>query len=188
MKSELIPDVDYRKADLSSRSFSDTTFWKGSFASADLRGAEVSGVTFDGCDLSLVQLANCALRDARFKKCKLIGVDFRKCNVNLGITVAFEGCLIDTCNFSQLKLAGTPFKDCVIRDSSFVETDLQKADFGGADLPNTVFHHADLRQANFAGAQNYAIDPSGTKIKGAKFRLPEAVSLLRAFGIELENR
>lgn len=187
MKGPVIPDVDYRNADLAGKSFADCTFWKGSFASANLRGAELSNVTFDGSDLSLAVFVDCALKDIRFKKCKLIGVDFRKCNAFI-LAMSFEGCLLDTCNFSQMKLPGAPFKDCVIRDCAFGETELQKADFSGSDLAGTIFQHADLRQANFVRARNYAIDPAGCKVKGAQFSLPEAISLLGAFGIELKNR
>ena len=46
-------------------------------------------------------------------------------------------------------------------------------------------HNCNLSKANFLEAKNYAINPQVNKIQKGKFSIPEALSLLRGFEIEL---
>ena len=64
-------------------------------------------------------------------------------------------------------------------------TFLVEADFAGSDLERALFKGCDLEKANFIGAKNYSIDVTANTIKGARFSLPEAISLFAALGIEL---
>jgi len=93
--------------------------------------------------------------------------------------------LIETCGFSGLPMSVTVFEECVIRECGFGEANLSKAVFDDCDLEGTLFHGAKLDGANFSRARNYTINPASNSIKGAKFSLPEAVSLLGGFDIEL---
>lgn len=167
-------------------SFSDCTFTKCRFERADFTGSAFFDCVFDHCELSLSTIINASLRDVQFKDCKLVGMDFTKCDPSL-LHIGFDKCLIDTCNFSSLKLKQTRFIRSIIRESRFIETILQEADFEDSDLEQTLFHQCDLEKANFSDAKNYSINPLTNKIKGAMFSLPEAVSLLKDLGICLTN-
>ena len=60
----------------------------------------------------------------------------------------------------------------------FREADLSETDFDGTDLSESLFLNTNLTEADFVGAMNYDISPEKNKLKGAKFSLPEAMSLL----------
>ena len=166
------------------RTFTNCRFVRCRFNRADFTGALCIDCHFDHSELSLPLVVGCGMRQVMFEDCKLVGVDFTKCSVNL-FGIAFKKCLIDTCNFSSLKLKRTPFLDCTIRDSRFIQSMLSEADFSGSDLDRSMFHQCDLEKALFVRAKNYSIDPLTSKVSGAKFSLPEAVSLLSSLGIKL---
>jgi fluoroquinolone resistance protein len=63
---------------------------------------------------------------------------------------------------------------------------LPGSDFSGSLLTGASFTKSDLSKADFRTAKDYFIDPSFTKIKGAKFALPEALALLTALGAEVD--
>ncbi len=75
------------------------------------------------------------------------------------------------------------FKGSNLKENYFTGTSLISADFTDVDLSGTIFHNCDLSKADFSSATQYDIDPQTNKIKKAKFSLPEAVGLLRAFDI-----
>jgi uncharacterized protein YjbI with pentapeptide repeats len=100
--------------------------------------------------------------------------------------IKFKNCLLETCNFSDLDLKGTPFLDCQIRDTYFTNTNLSEAVFTGSDLSRSTFHNTDLRKADFQGATNYSINPLTNKVEKAKFSKPEALSLLDHLGILMD--
>ena len=77
--------------------------------------------------------------------------------------------------------------DCSAVEVDFREADLSRADFSGTDLSNSLFSKTDLSGADFSQARNYHLDPGQNKLKGAKFSLPEAMSLLYAMEIDLVN-
>ncbi len=120
-----------------------------------------------------------------FEGCKLVGADFTRCNAKF-LDIRFKDCLIDTCNFTGLKLKKTSFLRCVIRETPFIDSVLESADFEESDLEGALFHHCDLQGADFSRAKNYSIDPSNNKLKGAIFSFPEAASLLTKIGINLK--
>lgn len=179
-------DVHQEKGVFRGYSFSDCTFTKCRFERVDFTGSAFFDCVFNHCELSLTTIVNASLRDVQFKDCKLVGIDFTKCDPSL-FRIGFDTCLIDTCNFSSLKLKQTRFIRSIIRESRFIETILQEADFEDSDLEQTLFHQCDLEKANFSDAKNYSINPLTNKIKGAIFSLPEAVSLLKDLGICLTN-
>lgn len=172
-------DTDGSKLRLTDCTFKDCTLTRVRLLNADL-----CDVTFDHCELTLTDVAACAFRSVTFHQCKLVGVDFSKASPHL-LALRFEDCLIDTGNFSTLKLAQTAFPRCTIRDTRFVETDLTGADFSHADLEGSLFHQCDLRKATFDRARNYAVDPLNNRVAGATFCLPEAICLLNGLGIKL---
>jgi uncharacterized protein YjbI with pentapeptide repeats len=155
------------------------------FSSCDFSGSEFSECRFEQCVLSLTKFLNCALKSVTFRNSKLVGIDLTKCSGKF-LRLEFFDSLIELCNFSTLPMMRTLFETCTIRDCTFGGTDLTKALFMRCDLAGTIFHGTKLLGTDFTTSRNYAINPVGNAIKGARFALPEAVSLLRAFDIKLE--
>ncbi len=155
------------------------------YANDDLAGVDLEDVLFETCSLVATNLADTRFSSVAFEGCKLVGVDFRKCRAFPSVDVSFVDCILDGCNFSELALRKQKFVSCDLRRCVFLRTDLTDADFSHSDLDESIFYECDLRRADFSRARNYLVDPNGNKIAGAKFSLPEAVSLLRGFEIEL---
>ena len=70
-------------------------------------------------------------------------------------------------------------------DVDFREADLLQGNFDGTDLSESLFFNTNLSKVDFAGSRNYAISPEKNTLKGAKFSLPEAMSLLFSLDIVL---
>jgi len=54
-----------------------------------------------------------------------------------------------------------------------------------SDFMHSSFNKTNLTSTDFTEAINYSIDPNNCNIKGAKFSLPEALSLLDQWGIKV---
>jgi uncharacterized protein YjbI with pentapeptide repeats len=97
----------------------------------------------------------------------------------------FQGCMMNYSSFLGLNLQGVNFVGCTLLEVDFSEIDLRKADFSDSDLERAIFRNSDIREADFSKARNYTLSPQLNKIKGAKFSLPEAMSLLYSMDIDL---
>jgi fluoroquinolone resistance protein len=159
-----------------------------SFAECDFTEVHFSGIlescSFTDCNLSLASFEGAKLQDVKFSGCKLEGVDFTRVNA-LGLAIGFERCLIRNCNFSFVELKGTSFRECEIADTDFIGSKLKESSFAKAVFRNVTFHETDLVKADFTEATGYLINPLTCMVKGAKFSLPDAVSLLECMGIKL---
>jgi fluoroquinolone resistance protein len=159
-----------------------------SFSSCDLSEVHFTGIldscVFTECNLSLTSFQDAKLQGVSFVNCKLEGVDFTKVNT-LGLTLSFAGCLIRSCNFSFVELNKTSFKDSELADTDLIGCSLKQSSFVNAVFRNVTFHATNLEKADFTGASGYAINPLTNQIKGAKFSLPDAVSLLECMGVKL---
>ena len=71
--------------------------------------------------------------------------------------------------------------------SMFAKCEMQLANFKGAELHETEFYQCDLRKADFRDAAGYRVDILGSRLKDAKFSLPEAVNLLADLKIKLSE-
>ena len=60
----------------------------------------------------------------------------------------------------------------------FANYEMQMVNFMGTELHETEFYQCDLRKADFRDATGYKVDILGSRLKDAKFSLPEAVNLL----------
>ena len=69
--------------------------------------------------------------------------------------------------------------------SMFAKCEMQLANFKGVELHETEFYQCDLRKADFRDAAGYKVDILGSRLKDAKFSLPEAVNLLADLKIKL---
>ncbi|MBN1317926.1 MAG: pentapeptide repeat-containing protein [Anaerolineales bacterium] len=77
-----------------------------------------------------------------------------------------------------MNLRGIKIQDCVALEVDFREADLTWADLKGIDLSKSMFGSTNLTEADLSSARNYSIAPGQNILKGARFSLPEAISLL----------
>ena len=77
--------------------------------------------------------------------------------------------------------------DCKLHSVDFTDADCSDAYFAQSDLYRSIFYNTNLTRADFNHASSYAIDVNENRIKGARFSLPEAISLLDGLGITLVN-
>ena len=89
----------------------------------------------------------------------------------------FFGLDLKSFNFSRTDLSGSVFDGCHLEEASFQECRL-----GGAS-----FAQNDLSGADFRGAEEYFFSLESNRVKGARFSLPEAVNLLSALGVVIEE-
>jgi uncharacterized protein YjbI with pentapeptide repeats len=88
-------------------------------------------------------------------------------------------------NFFSLDLRGIEIVSCEVHNVDFEKTNLSKAVLNSSDFSNSSFNKTNLTYADFTDATNYRVDPNNSNIKGAKFSLPEVLSLLDQWGITI---
>ena len=89
--------------------------------------------------------------------------------------------------FLRLKLSEIVIVKSVLHDVDFREAELTLAIVTGSDFAQRSLAGQHLTGVDFRGACNYQIDPLQNKITSAKFTLPEALSLLYALYIEIDD-
>lgn len=171
-----------------SSEFRGCTFVKCSFVESSFRRCRFVDCAFRQCDLSLVQVTDSAFSATRFEDSKVIGVNWAQADwsgASLGQPVAFHRTAISHSTFIGLELSGIEITECVATDVDFREANLSGADFRGTDLSESLFINTDLRRADLSEARNYRIAPADNDLRGARFSLPEAMSLLYNLDIDL---
>ena len=89
--------------------------------------------------------------------------------------------------FGGVKLGRCQFVDCDLRRADFTGADLREVALDGCELTEAVFEATDLRGADLREAAGYTIDPVRNRVRGARFSLPDALGLLRQFGVRIEG-
>lgn len=166
----------HRSEKIDFKEFYDCVFDNCTFHEVDFNGSRFVNCTFEGCDLSLAQVQNAGFRNTTFKKSKMIGIDWSVASSPL--TVDLIDCAISYSSFAHVDFAKRKIIRCKAQEVYFWETNLTQTDFSQTDLENSQFKNSDLSQADFSTAKNYAISPKLNILKGTKFSLPDAVSLL----------
>jgi uncharacterized protein YjbI with pentapeptide repeats len=183
--------VRCERGEIDSSEFHGCTFRRCSFVESVFRRCRFVDCTFMHSDLSLVQLPGSVFRSVRFEESKLVGVDWTQADwsgVWLGDPPEFHACTLSHATFIGLNLHGIQFKGCAAVEVDFREADLSSAAFGGTDLSGSLFQDTKLSKADLSEACNYDIAPEKNDLRGAKFSLPEAMSLLYNLDIELVDR
>jgi uncharacterized protein YjbI with pentapeptide repeats len=188
-------DQRFHKLDLAGRrlvgtGFYDCQFESCAFTESVFQGCRFVGCTFKECNLSLVQLPGSAFSATRFFDSRIIGVDWTQADwsgISLGQPIGFERCALSHSTFIGLSLPGIQVKDCLAADVDFREADLSRADFSDSDLEQSLFANTDLNKADLRTARNYRIAPGKNVLTGARFALPEAMSLLYNLDIDLSE-
>jgi uncharacterized protein YjbI with pentapeptide repeats len=182
--------VDSAGSEVVAAEFRECRFVRCCFSESVLRACVFDECVFVECDLSLVKLPHSVFSSTRFEGSKIIGVNWTEARwprLRLLVPLRFEKCVINHSTFLGLNLKGVRFTECTAKDVDFRETDLSEADFSGTDLTGAQFGSTNLTGANLRGARNYMIVPAGNTLKGARFSLPEAMSLLSGLDIEISG-
>jgi uncharacterized protein YjbI with pentapeptide repeats len=181
-------EAHVEQGELISSEFYDCVFFRCRFVEALFRSCRFVNCTFQRCDLSLVQVPQSTFSLVRFEDSTVIGVDWTQADwptTGLGDPIGFFNSAINHSTFIGLRLRGIQIRNTAARDVDFREADLYRADFGGTDLSESMFINTNLAEADLSGARNYHIDPGQNTLTGAKFSLPEAMSLLYCMDIVL---
>ena len=182
-------NVTFEKISMNGCNLNETEFFECEFVSSDfmksgLEGCRFEKCTFKNCDLSLAKMKGSLLLDTVFKDCKLIGIDWTLATDP--VKADFYGCRLDNSVFYKTDMRRRYFRDCSLLSADFESANLSRCIFTGSDLSGCKFTGSDLTGADLRDAANYTINPLTSRIKGARFFLPEAVSLLDHLGIFID--
>lgn len=168
--------------------FEDCAFEKCVLTEASFEHCALRECRFRECDLSLLRVPGSAFAGCELEDCKALGINWTEARwpaARLSVPLRFRRCVLSHSTFLGLDLREVPFYQCILRDADFREAILSGCSFEGSDLARSVFHEADLSGADLSGARDYSIDARRTTLKGARFSLPEALSLLGGLDVEL---
>lgn len=146
---------------------------KGSFATLDLTGADLSGMELQGADLS----------GAFLESARLDGADLRHADLSGAVLAhaSLRGAKLD-----GARLGGTNLGRSTLAGASLVEAQLPGAELMGADLTGAVLRGADLRGASLLQAR--LTDADCSEIHTEQLVLVEAqVTGLRLQGATLRR-
>jgi fluoroquinolone resistance protein len=169
---------------ISFKIFEECIFSNCNFNDVVFKSCKFRYCQFFNCNLSLITVASCSFLNVNFKDCKIIGVNWTYSD-SLWPPITFLKCNISQSNFLGLKLKSIFISECVARDVDFRECDLSKSTLTSNDFKNSLFGNTNLIKADLTHSTNYMINLLENKIHGAKFSLPDAISLLNGVGIEI---
>lgn len=190
---EVFSKLELAGEGLSGLLLEDCLFQSCRFTELSLVNCRFSGCRFVDCKVAAPKLRGCQMFSCDFENCALSGVDWsalldeRKREMGFLPFDSLNGCSLRHCvffgldlksfNFSRTDLSGSVFDGCRLEGASFQECRL-----GGAS-----FAQNDLSGADFRGAEEYFFSLESNRVKGARFSLPEAVNLLSALGVVIEE-
>ena len=173
-----------------SSEFHDCTFTSSIFNEVVFAHCRFVNCLFQDCDLSLLKVPGTFFSACKFERSRVIGVDWTQADwdsAGLQLPISFKRTAIDHSTFIGLSLPAVQIKDCSVKNVDFRETDLSQAILQGSDFSESLFQNTNLTKADLRGAINYHINPEKNILAGARFSLPEAMSLLYAMNIDLET-
>jgi fluoroquinolone resistance protein len=183
-------DLKVNSSTIQGIEFAECTFLQCSLTDNDFESCNFYHCVFRSCDLSLSRVNNCSFIECSFMNSKLIGINWVDAHWPKGRllpSISFEGCAINHSVFMGLILPKLKVFKCTAWEVDFTEADLREANFRYTDLQKSRFFHTTLSGADFRGAHSYTISASANILKGTKFSLPEAMSLLYSLDIVLDE-
>ena len=179
--------------ELSGWYFEDCLFTDCRLTEQTIRNCQFSGCQFQRCRITAPVFKGTQLLSCGFDHCDLSGVDWsalvdeRKREMGFLPFDALTGCSLRHCVFFGLDLKGFDFSGADLSGSFFDGCNLEEASFRGCRLGGVSFAQNNMSGADFRDAADYLFSLEGNRVKGARFSLPEAVNLLSALGIVLEE-
>lgn len=164
--------------------FYNSIFKNCSFLKTTIRKCVFNDCKFQKCNLKLVRPEESSFMNVVFENSVISGVNFSEI-VGAYKELDFVSCKLTYVTILDLDLSSKNFSNSTFKDCNFFDVDFKKSNFSNVNLKGTEFQNCDLRESDFTGAKNYFINISANKIKGAKFSIPEAYSLLKNLDVEI---
>ncbi|MGE5439275.1 MAG: pentapeptide repeat-containing protein [Bacteroidota bacterium] len=174
---------NYSDSELKDTEFTDCAFEKMNFEKTRFKYVRFENCTFNKCNLGLIKITGCRFIDCKFTDCKLIGINWQEAEAP--IEIKMEKCKLDYSVFYGLDLRRIEITESFAKEVNFENADLSKGKFTGTDFSLSKFKNTNLSFADLREAANYDINPEFNKIKKAKFSMPEAMTLLQCFDIDI---
>lgn len=158
------------------------------FERSKLVSADISGVSFNGCNFRLADLRNVKAEGtefygSHFDSASLDGANLKKAQFGVGNTfnawTSFANADLSGAEFREVDLSRVSFAGAKLLKADFIRAKLWKADFSRADLTGAELCNnltdADLRgatlvDANLEFCNISGADLTGAKLSGAKLR------------------
>jgi fluoroquinolone resistance protein len=185
LEDESFEGLDLREAVMVDQSFESCVFEDCDLSGVAMARSRFLDCRFVGCNLSNISLSGAALIGVDFETCKLAGVDFSTVT-RMTFDVSFEESELSWCVFTDRPWRKAKIRNSRLRECEFETCDMGDADFWGSSFPGSRFTRCTLRGADFRNATEYAFDPRENHVKGARFSLPDVVSLLSPFDIRIQ--
>ena len=176
-------EVDKMLDDASRIKMGDGTHLK----TVDLRGYDLTGISFRGRTLSRVLFDNSYLNNADFIRAKMTGCSFIATTMNKACMRAAD---IRNCSFCNARMKGLDVIMSKIYLSSFEGANLEGAEFTSASINNSVFDDAKMRNVkvnlatigdcSFAACDLFGVDFSEVYLNN---RSIELIRKARAFDL-----
>jgi uncharacterized protein YjbI with pentapeptide repeats len=177
-------------ATIEGSTFLDCSFVNCSLVEVILQSCRFQRCKFLACDMSLLEIPGSEFQSVIFEESKLVGVNWTKAKIDLpalGKPHHFRSSMLNHSTFLNLDLQGLRMIECTAHEVDFREANLSEAVFSHTDLQGSLFMSTNLEAADFRLARNYDINPAKNNLSRAHFSLPEAMSLLYALDINLEE-
>lgn len=178
-------EVDKMLDDASRIKMSDGTHLK----TVDLRGYDLTGISFRGRTLSRVLFDNSYLNNANFIRSKITGCSFAAAIMN---EACFRAADIRNCSFCNAKMKNLDAIMSKIYLSSFEDANLENAEFTQSNISCSVFDDSKMRttkvglatigDSTFAGCDLFGVDFSMAYLNNRSVEL-----LRKARVVNLDN-
>lgn len=187
-EKEFYQDLKFSQGEFSEQELKDTeftgcSFEKINFEKTKFKYVRFEGCTFNKCNMSLIKITGSRFIDCTFKDSKMIGINWQEAEGP--IEIVMQSCTLDYSVFYGLDLRRVEITDSMAKEVNFENADLSKGKFNGTDFYLSKFKNTNLSFADMRDSKNYDINPEFNRIKKARFSMPEAMTLLQCFDIEI---
>ena len=164
-------------------------WFDGSFTKCELDHTTLNECKFVRCEITGLRSTHSSVQSLDFEDCRLQEIEWAPLLSNGAFPDpihTMKDCSLKYNTFTEMNFNRFDFSDGnEIVGSMFAKCEMQLANFKGVELHETEFYQCDLRKADFRDATGYKVDILGSRLKDAKFSLPEAVNLLADLKIKL---
>jgi fluoroquinolone resistance protein len=185
-----IKSEDFSRSEVAEKKFYDCLFNRCTFVETVFKNCRFVNCRFDHCQLNMMKVPNSVFQGVVFEDSQLVGINWAEANwqkQGLSSPIKFIDCALNHSTFIGLHLPEIEIVKCAARNVDFREADLSKAVLTGTDFSDSLFFHTTLVETDFRRAKNYHINPTQNPMEQAKFDLPEAMQLLYALDILLDE-
>lgn len=141
------------------------------------------------CEITGLRSVSSSVQSLDFEDCRLQEIEWASLLSNGAFPDpihTLKDCSLKYNTFTEMNFNRFDFSNGnEIVGSMFAKCEMQLASFKGTELHETEFYQCDLRKADFRDATGYKVDILGSRLKDARFSLPEAVNLLADLKIKL---